>query len=129
MASFPLFSLASGLPTPYVALAGCLLGLVTYRFATTRRGNPPFPPGPKALPILGNIRDVPLEREWLTYTEWAKQYGPIVSVNVLGLRVVVVNSGELCRELFESRASLYSNRPNAPMLNMYALWFLHTFPP
>ena len=35
----------------------------------------PLPPGPKGIPILGNIFDVPKAREWLAYQEWARQYG------------------------------------------------------
>lgn len=35
----------------------------------------PLPPGPKGLPVLGNILDIPIEQEWLTYTDWGKKYG------------------------------------------------------
>jgi hypothetical protein len=35
----------------------------------------PFPPGPKPRFITGNLRDIPTELPWLTYTEWGKQYG------------------------------------------------------
>lgn len=34
-----------------------------------------YPPGPKPLPILGNLFDVPKESSWLKYTEWSKTYG------------------------------------------------------
>ena len=35
----------------------------------------PLPPGPKPLPIIGNVIDMPRGYEWLTYSEWAKQFG------------------------------------------------------
>lgn len=35
----------------------------------------PYPPGPKGLPIIANILDVPASRAWLTYSHWQKQYG------------------------------------------------------
>jgi hypothetical protein len=44
----------------------------------TRGANPrnlPLPPGPKPRPIIGNALDMPREYEWLTYSEWAKQFG------------------------------------------------------
>lgn len=37
----------------------------------------PFPPGPKGLPLIGNVRDMPLGegKEWLALAEWGKKYG------------------------------------------------------
>lgn len=35
----------------------------------------PFAPGPKPLPLVGNIRDIVFERECETYMEWSKTYG------------------------------------------------------
>ena len=47
-------------------------------FIKSRIANPrnlPLPPGPKALPIVGNMFGMPREYEWFTYSDWAKQYG------------------------------------------------------
>ena len=38
-----------------------------------------FPPGPKPLPFIGNLHQVPKTHPWLKYTEWAKQYGIVKS--------------------------------------------------
>jgi len=35
----------------------------------------PLPPGPKKLPLLENLLDMPTEQEWLKFTTWAGQYG------------------------------------------------------
>ncbi len=39
-----------------------------------------YPPGPKPLPLVGNVKDFPTSFEWETFAEWAKQYGKPDSV-------------------------------------------------
>ena len=34
-----------------------------------------LPPGPKALPIIGNVLDVPSFKPWETFLKWGQQYG------------------------------------------------------
>lgn len=37
----------------------------------------PHPPGPKGLPLLGNLFQLPQTYTWLTFADWAKQYGEL----------------------------------------------------
>jgi hypothetical protein len=46
-----------------------------------------LPPGPKPLPLLGNILDLTLKELWLPAYEWAKQYGTGHSIACMACRV------------------------------------------
>ena len=85
-----------------------------------RKANPlglPYPPGPKPLPLLGNLLDVPSSYYWLRYSDWAKKYGDINHIRVFGQHTVILNSIEACTDLLEKRSAKYSDRPRFPMMN------------
>jgi hypothetical protein len=42
-----------------------------------RRRGLPYPPGPRPLPLIGNLLDVPKESSWLAYTQLSKKHGMI----------------------------------------------------
>ena len=100
-------------------LLGCLLaiaGSILY-LRRTSRSKLPFPPGPKPLPLLGNVLDLPTSREYETYTRWGKEFGDVVHVNALGQHIIILNSLQAAKELLERRSSIYSSRPCVPMLH------------
>jgi hypothetical protein len=35
----------------------------------------PYPPGPKRLPIVGNLFSMPSDQEWVTYRKWSNEFG------------------------------------------------------
>ena len=37
-----------------------------------------FPPGPPALPLLGNILDLPKRESWKVYLDWGRAYSALV---------------------------------------------------
>lgn len=70
-----------------------------------------LPPGPKGLPIVGNVLDMPKENAWLTYANWAATFGDVVYVQVFGSPLVILNSVKATTELFEKRSANYADRP------------------
>lgn len=43
------------------------------------KSNPPLPPGPRGLPLIGNILDMPTEKEWLKFAQWGETFGKLVA--------------------------------------------------
>ncbi|KAJ7740813.1 cytochrome P450 [Mycena metata] len=90
-----------------------------------RRGGPrlPLPPGPPQLPLLGNLLDIPSDLQWEKYLEWSREFNSdIIHLNAAGTSIIVLSSMEAVRELLDKRSSLYSDRPDAPMLTELMGW-------
>ena len=101
---------------PYISfLYGIAVLLVSYlvrRLVLTQKKSP-LPPGPNALPIVGNITDLP-PKGGLEWQHWLKHkdcYGPLSSITVLGQTIVLVHDLEIALELLDKRGSKYSSRP------------------
>jgi len=91
------------------------------------------PPGPKPVPIVGNVLDLTASELWLTATKWAKAYGThleclslivrnadlcegdVVYVHLVGQGLVFLSSSEAAFELLEKRGSIYSDKPSLVM--------------
>lgn len=95
----------------FVAIFGLLICVYTLKRRKTT-SSLPLPPGPKPLPIMGNVHQAPKSHAWRTYQEWSKQYGPIVSVNMLGQPVVILNTSETAHDLLAKRGATFSDRPH-----------------
>jgi hypothetical protein len=112
--------------TPY--LVGTVTGLVVL-YAIWRRSSRrtlPLPPGPKPLPLIGNLFDIPKSNQWLTYHAWNGQFGDVVYTEALGRKTVVLGSATAVNDLIECRSSIYSDRPKRVMLNeLYAVYYPH----
>lgn len=98
-----------------------LVGVV--RYGMEKRKVLPLPPGPRPIPIIGNIRGIAINAPWLAYTEWGKQYGGIVYSHLLGQHIVVINSEKVAIELLEKRSYNYSDRPDLPTNELFGLGF------
>ncbi|TFK64016.1 cytochrome P450 [Pluteus cervinus] len=96
-----------------VILVGAFLALLI-RF-WSRKGYP-TPPGPKGLPFLGNIFQLP-PFQFIRFMEWKEQFGPIFSLNLVGQPVIVINNLEIATELLERRSSIYADRPRIIVAN------------
>jgi hypothetical protein len=112
-------------------LAAAFLAVRVYQ----KRGRLPYPPGPRPLPLVGNLFDIPKEFSWLKYAQLSKEHGmfyfgskatltegmtgDIFSFHVFGQVIVVLNSLKVTKDLLEKRGETYSERPVIPIVEMY----------
>jgi len=100
-----------------------------------RRRGLPYPPGPRPLPLIGNLFDIPKEFSWLEYTQMSKKYGMVsapvmlhltkritgdtLCLHVFGQVIVILSSVKATKDLLERRSDIYSDRPAIPIYEMY----------
>ncbi|OCH86922.1 cytochrome P450 [Obba rivulosa] len=70
-----------------------------------------LPPGPPGNILTGNIRAVAQGDAPRTLAKYKEQYGELVMFQGMGSRVLVLNSLKAMNDLFDKRASIYSDRP------------------
>ncbi|TFK74818.1 cytochrome P450 [Pluteus cervinus] len=89
------------------------------RLARTRRSKLPFPPGPRPHWIIGNLKDIPSIKPWITYAHWSKRYkSEVVYINSLGQDVVIINGLDSAIEIFEKHAHNFIDRPDVTMFRL-----------
>ncbi|CAN6292964.1 unnamed protein product [Urochloa humidicola] len=94
-------------PLSWVLLASvAFLLLVQLR----RRGKAPLPPGPKPLPIIGNMTMM----DQLTHrglASLAEKYGGLLHLRLGRLHAFAVSTPEYAREVLQAQDGAFSNRP------------------
>ncbi|KAF5372573.1 hypothetical protein D9758_005191 [Tetrapyrgos nigripes] len=83
--------------------------------APRRRRRSSLPSGPTAIPLLGNLHQLPKVNPFETYAEWSKTYGPLFYFHVLGREFIIINSLKAAMDLFETRSHLYCHKPRMVM--------------
>ncbi|KAL8101264.1 hypothetical protein AgCh_033224 [Apium graveolens] len=78
-------------------------------FSNSKKLSPPLPPGPRSLPLVGNL--LSLDPDLHTYfASLGKSYGPIVTL-WLGHKVgIVINSPVIAREVLKDQDTSFANR-------------------
>ncbi|XP_069831993.1 cytochrome P450 2K1-like [Dendropsophus ebraccatus] len=74
-----------------------------------------YPPGPKPLPIFGNMLDLDINRPYLSFQKLAKKYGPVFSIKVGFKKMVVLCGYDTVKEALFNHADEFVDRPDRPV--------------
>lgn len=101
---------------PLVALLSITFIFIAYSLYQRLRFN--LPPGPRSLPVVGNLYDIKPVR-FKCFADWAKVYGPIFSVYFGSQLNVIVTTSDLAKEVLKDNdqylADRFRTRPTARM--------------
>ncbi|GFS19966.1 cytochrome P450 2U1-like [Elysia marginata] len=93
--------------TTKVIVAVIVIVVVT-RWITRKRYK--LPPGPRSLPLLGNILDFKGASVVDKFDEWTKTYGPVVTCYLGPKRLIIVNDFDVMYEVFTRKGSDFSTK-------------------
>ncbi|KAJ7177177.1 cytochrome P450 [Mycena filopes] len=116
-------------------LISLLLGLVVisvFLLRIRRRSRRTQPPGPPKDPFIGHVRYMPSAQSSVVFHEWAQKYGSVMQLEVLGQRLIILDTYQAASDLLEKRGAIYSDRPAFPLYDLlgwtYTLGFLRSGP-
>ncbi|TFK16672.1 cytochrome P450 [Coprinopsis marcescibilis] len=115
-----------------LALGLGLLLRCTMRKASQNAWGLPLPPGPPHMPLVGNLFQMPQVDPWIVYNDWAKKYSTntfsehissrdITYLEVLGQRIVILNSVKSITNILEKKAVNTSERLWMPVFDLLKL--------
>ncbi|KAF4636914.1 hypothetical protein G7Y89_g1167 [Cudoniella acicularis] len=93
------------------------LAVVVAAFSLGKR-NPrrlPLPPGPRPLPVIGNLHQAPTICPWRVFQQWGKQYGPIFKLQFAQNTIIMLLNHQTAHDLLDKKSGIYSSRPQVVM--------------
>ncbi|KAK4205440.1 putative cytochrome P450 E-class, group I [Triangularia verruculosa] len=112
----------------YLASAILLLSLLFLTKLTTKKSafsSLPLPPGPPALPLIGNLHQSPKTHPWFQFHTWSQSYGPILHLNMAGQSVIVLSTNKTSHDLLAKQGATFSDRPHFVVAHELALQGMH----
>ena len=99
-------------------LFATLFSIAIYRLSRIGQRPKGYPPGPPTLPLIGNLHLMPKEKTHLQFKKWADQYGPVYSLMLGTMVMVVLGSDQAVKDLLDKRSGIYSSRPDHYLANV-----------
>nr|UTU07509.1 cytochrome P450 71BQ17 [Ailanthus altissimus] len=99
------------LPSLPVSLSFLLFFLMLVRYWKNSKGQGKPPPGPRPLPILGNLHQLADGLPHHAVTKLCRKYGPVLKLKLGQLDVVVISSPEVAKEVLKTNEINFAQRP------------------
>ncbi|OSD07446.1 cytochrome P450 [Trametes coccinea BRFM310] len=99
------------------------------RFRARTKGLP-LPPGPRRLPFVGNLLNVPSSwKPWVGFRHLAQEYGDIVYVEVFGRPMLILGNPDVMLEFLDKRSAISSDRVPSPLIELTGQGYNFAFIP
>ncbi|TFK18384.1 oxidoreductase A [Coprinopsis marcescibilis] len=89
----------------------------TWRNGTRNLRGLPLPRGPRGLPIVGNLFQIPQVTPWLVYQDWARKYGDVTYAEAMNQPIVIINTLSAATRFLE-KGSNCCDRLQLPAFDM-----------
>ncbi|XP_046891863.1 cytochrome P450 2F5-like [Hypomesus transpacificus] len=99
----------------FLLLAVLVLALVSL-LTTSGRRQYCLPPGPRTLPLIGNLAQVDKRVPFKSFLKWSESYGPVITVYLGPQRVVVLVGYEAVKEALVDQTDDFTGRGPIPFL-------------
>ncbi|KAH7135157.1 cytochrome P450 2D18 [Dendryphion nanum] len=70
-----------------------------------------MPPGPRTIPILGNLHQMDMKNMHIQFKDWADQYGGVFSLKIGGGNMIVLSDPRAVHDLMNKKSAIYSDKP------------------
>ncbi|KZV57087.1 hypothetical protein F511_05961 [Dorcoceras hygrometricum] len=102
----------------FLILLALLLTIIFFFSKNAKHGNSgQLPPGPKGLPIIGNLHQFDPARPHLCLLDLAKKYGPLMSMKFGSRPAIVVSSARVAKLALKDNDKALSGRPQLASLS------------
>ncbi|CAN1127222.1 Cytochrome P450 83B1 [Linum perenne] len=97
----------------YLIIALPLLLLPLLLLKTHNNNNASLPPGPKGLPLLGNLLQLDPSAPHRYLWHLSQTYGPLMSLRLGSVRILVVSTAKMAEQVMKTHDLVFCNRPAA----------------